>query len=123
MSITVTFASLEEMRDFAAKVAGMAAGEEKQAAPVQPGQAAPKKAKAGETAPKPPAEEPDKKEPPAEDGTPEYRLEDVRAKLAELNKSGKRAEVKALLAGFGAEKLSGIPEGKYGELMERAGGL
>lgn len=50
-----------------------------------------------------------------------YALEDVRAKLAELNKSGKRAEVKSLLGSFGAVKLSDVPTDKYGELMEKAG--
>lgn len=50
-----------------------------------------------------------------------YALEDVRAKLAELNKSGKRAEVKSLLGSFGAVKLSDVPADKYGELMEKAG--
>lgn len=78
---------------------------------------------------------PDKKEPveqkaeekaeapaPAESGKT-YTLEEVRAKLAELNKSGKRAEVKSLLGSFGAAKLSDIPADKYGELMEKAGEL
>lgn len=115
MNITVAFASLEEMKDFAAEVAGMTAGEVKQAAP--------KKEKAGKTAPEPPTEETDKKEPPAEVITPDYKLEDVRAKLAELNKAGKRTEVKGLLACFGAEKLSEVPAEKYGDLMEKAGGL
>lgn len=50
-----------------------------------------------------------------------YALEDVRAKLAELNRSGKRAEVKSLLGSFGAVKLSDVPADKYGELMEKAG--
>lgn len=59
---------------------------------------------------------------PAESGKT-YTLEEVRAKLAELNKSGKRAEVKTLLGSFGAAKLSDIPADKYGELMEKAGEL
>lgn len=50
-----------------------------------------------------------------------YTMEEVRAKLAALNKAGKRSEVKALLAGFGAEKLSEIPKEKYTELMDKAG--
>lgn len=50
-------------------------------------------------------------------------LEEVRARLAALNKSGKRTEVKALLAGFGAVKLSEVPEDQYAALMEKAGEL
>lgn len=57
---------------------------------------------------------------PAESGKA-YTLEEVRAKLAGLNKAGKRAEVKELLASFGAVKLSDVPAEKYGELMEKAG--
>lgn len=68
-----------------------------------------------------PVEQPEEKtaEPVASGKT--YTLEEVRAKLAELNKSGKRAEVKSLLGAFGAAKLSDIPADKYGELMEKAG--
>lgn len=58
-----------------------------------------------------------------EPGGKEYSLEEVRAKLAELNKSGKRAGVKALLAAFGAVKLTEVPAERYGELMEKAGEL
>ena len=53
----------------------------------------------------------------------EYTLVDVRAKLAELQKSGKRDSVKALITSFGAERLSDIPEDKYSELMQKAGEL
>ena len=53
----------------------------------------------------------------------EYTLVDVRAKLAGLQKSGKRDGVKALLTSFGAERLSDIPEDKYTELMQKAGDL
>lgn len=53
----------------------------------------------------------------------EYTLVDVRAKLAGLQKSGKRDGVKALLTSFGAERLSDIPDDKYTELMQKAGDL
>lgn len=52
-----------------------------------------------------------------------YTLVDVRAKLAELQKSGKREQVKKLLAELGAGKLSEVPEEKYALLMEKAGEL
>src|SRR5690606_32676479 len=47
-------------------------------------------------------------------------LEQVRAKLAELTRNGKREQVKELLNEFGANKLSEVPADKYAELMEKA---
>ena len=55
--------------------------------------------------------------------TKTYTLVDVRAKLGELQKSGKRDQVKELLKSFEAAKLSDVPEEKYAELMEKAGEL
>ena len=55
--------------------------------------------------------------------TQPYTLVDVRAKLAELQKSGKRDQVKTLLEELGASKLSEVPEEKYGLLMKKAGEL
>ena len=51
---------------------------------------------------------------------PAYTLEQVRAKLADLTRKGKRAEVKALIQSFGASKLSEVPVEKYAELMAKA---
>jgi len=50
-------------------------------------------------------------------------LEDVRAKLAALSQDGKQVQVKELITGFGAKKLSDIPVEKYPELLEEAGKL
>lgn len=50
-------------------------------------------------------------------------LEDVRAKLAALSQDGKQMQVKELITGFGAKKLSDIPVEKYPELLEQAGKL
>ncbi|MFT9597697.1 rRNA biogenesis protein rrp5 [Mesobacillus sp.] len=47
-------------------------------------------------------------------------LEDVRAKLAALSQDGKQVQVKELITGFGAKKLSDIPVDKYPELLEDA---
>jgi ribosomal protein S24E len=47
-------------------------------------------------------------------------LEDVRAKLAALSQVGKQVQVKELITGFGAKKLSDIPEEKYPELLAEA---
>lgn len=54
---------------------------------------------------------------------PGYTLVQVREKLAELQKSGKRAQVQELIVGFGVKKLTEIPEDKYSELMQKAGEL
>ena len=47
-------------------------------------------------------------------------LEQVRAKLAELSQAGKAADVKKLIADFGAAKLTDIPADKYGDLLQKA---
>ena len=52
-----------------------------------------------------------------------YTLEQVREKLASLSRSGKRAEVKAIIEGCGVTKLTEIPEEKYAEVMKKAGEL
>lgn len=70
-----------------------------------------------------PAEEPqeEKGEEPIAQEEPQYSLPDVRAKLAELQKAGKRQQVQALIQSYGVDKLTQIPEDKYRELMEKAG--
>jgi hypothetical protein len=54
---------------------------------------------------------------------PTIKLEDVRAVLAEKSRSGKQAEVKALLAKYGVVKLSDISQEHYADLLEDAEGL
>ena len=56
----------------------------------------------------------------ADENKPKVTLEQVRAKLADLTRNGKRAEVKKLLNEFGANKLSDVPADKYAELMAKA---
>lgn len=56
----------------------------------------------------------------ADEVAPKVTLEQVRAKLAELTRNGKREQVKSLLNEFGANKLSEVPADKYAELMEKA---
>ena len=60
--------------------------------------------------------------PPAEEKnpTPLPKLEDVRAVLADISRTGKTAEMKALLTKFGATKLSDIPAERYPELLSAA---
>ena len=48
-------------------------------------------------------------------------LEDVRSKLAALSQDGKQLQVKELITGFGAKKLSDIPAEKYPDLLVEAG--
>ena len=48
------------------------------------------------------------------------KLEDVRKVLAEISRSGKAAEMKALLERFGASKLSDIEPEKYAAVLEAA---
>lgn len=50
----------------------------------------------------------------------QLKLEDVRAVLADKSRSGKTAEVKALITTFGADKLSDIEPSNYAELMKKA---
>ncbi|MDQ7790449.1 MAG: hypothetical protein RDU41_10440 [Clostridia bacterium] len=88
-----------------------------------------KRAKAPAETPEPVKEEP-KPEPepevqpapeaPAEPEAPAVTLEQVRAKLADLAKSGKQAEVKKLITKHGGTKLTDIPADKYAELLAEA---
>ena len=49
-----------------------------------------------------------------------YTLEEVRAKLAALSRSGKQAQIKEIIASFGVNKLTEIPAEKYPEVMAKA---
>ncbi|GLB61768.1 rRNA biogenesis protein rrp5 [Cytobacillus sp. NCCP-133] len=65
--------------------------------------------------------QPNKEKEPAK--PPKAKLpvfEDVRAKLAALAQDGKQVQVKELITGFGAKKLSDIPAEKYPELLDKA---
>lgn len=56
---------------------------------------------------------------------PAPKLPELRKLLAEKCAAGYSAQVKAAIASFGATSLSGVPEGKYGELKalaDRIGG-
>lgn len=127
MQITATFESIEEMQSFARQIAGETDGSVKAEKPEE------KTAKAQQLDPQAGSRDtqgqPDEPEPQATEeaggGQEEtaYTLEEVRAKLAELQKAGKRAEVKELLGSFGVAKLSELPPAKYAVLMVKAGEL
>lgn len=50
----------------------------------------------------------------------EIHLEDVRAVLSDISRSGHTAEMKALLAKHGAKKLSDIPKEEYAQVLAEA---
>lgn len=112
MKIVCEFNDYEEMMGFAANLQQGQKSEPMPTMEEDPGEPEPveEPAKAENL-------EPEKKE------TKTYTLVDVRAKLGELQKSGKRDQVKELLKSFDAAKLSDVPEEKYAELMEKAGEL
>jgi len=49
-----------------------------------------------------------------------YTLEEVRAKLVQLTRTGKQKEVKALLTSFEAENISSVKVEDYAAVMEKA---
>lgn len=117
MKIICEFVDFEEMLDFAGKL--LQGGDPVQAAK-SAGQKELKKEKEKTEAEKG-AGTPENSE--AVQGAATYTLIDVRKKLAELQKSGKREQVKGLLESFGASRLSEVPAEKYAELMQKAGEL
>lgn len=50
-------------------------------------------------------------------------IEQLRAVLVEKSKSGKQAQVKALITSYGVERLTEIPASKYEEVMKKAGDI
>ena len=54
-------------------------------------------------------------------GAKTYTLEEVRAKLTELSRSGKREEVNQLIASYGVQRLTDVPKEHYESLMEKVG--
>lgn len=66
------------------------------------------------------AEEP--KKPPAPKDEPVTFVQ-LRSRLSEISRSGKTAEVKELIAKYGAAKLSDIAESDYAAVLAEAEGL
>ena len=122
MKINFEFDSIEEMMEFAEKLGSKETEENPREAVVSAKQemvTEEKTEKQEETVsiPEPVMEETIKDEPK------KYTLVEVREKLSELQKAGKRDKVKELLNSFGASKLPEVPEDKYAELMKKAGEL
>lgn len=53
----------------------------------------------------------------------QYSLEEVRAKLTELSRAGKREQVNKLIKTYGVKKLTDLPEEHYTDIMQKAGEL
>lgn len=76
----------------------------------------------------PETDEPQAAEAPKEQPTPEQKTEPVtfvqlRSRLSEISRSGHTAEVKELIAKYGASKLSDIAESDYAAVLAEAEGL
>lgn len=76
----------------------------------------------------PAEDEPQAAEAPKEQPAPEPKNEPVtfvqlRSRLSEISRSGHTAEVKELIAKFGAEKLSDLAESDYAAVLAEAEGL
>ena len=76
----------------------------------------------------PEKDEPQAAESPKEQPTPEQEEATVtfvqlRSRLSEISRSGKTAEVKELIAKYGASKLSDIAESDYAAVLAEAEGL
>lgn len=134
MTITAVFESLEEMQEFAGKLNGGSiqgavqefikgediyrTSETKQQTCMQDEISEDRETLADED-----ADEPMEPTTEQKDEGPGYTLVQVREKLSELQKAGKRAKVQELIAGFGVKKLTEVPEDRYTELMQKAGEL
>ena len=109
MTIQVNFESFDEMVGFARRLAG---GGPVEAAAAEPAVTKPTTVKAVVAKPETAGEAPG-----------DYTMEDVRKKLLELNKAGKKEKVAELIKGFGVDKFPQVPPEKYGELMAKAEAL
>lgn len=124
MKINFEFDSIEEMMEFAERLGSKETTKNSREAGISANHVLPAEEKnepvkqeESVAVPESVVEEPVKDEPK------KYTLVEVREKLSELQKAGKRDKVKELLNSFGASKLPEVPEEKYAELMEKAGEL
>ncbi|MEG0989131.1 MAG: hypothetical protein RSG54_10445 [Clostridium sp.] len=116
--ITVEFKDYEEMKAFAIELLGGEMGTATKA-PEMPKKVKAEKQEAAKEMQEEMQEEPDVKPEPEPEETTKYSLEDVRGRLAALNKAGKRTAVHELLGSFGAAKLSEISSEHYEALMKK----
>lgn len=132
--ITVTCKDFNELKEFAREILGITDEPKQGVAPAmknpEPEKPAPKPEPVAETEDTGESlvsekesigKEKEATKPEKEPETITCKMEDVRAKLAVLNKAGKRDVVAKLLQECGASKLSDVDPSKYGWLMEKAG--
>lgn len=114
MKITAEFNSMEEMQEFAKTVV---CGVQVPAEKPKPTK---KKEPASEEKPSPATQEPT-----TSDAAPgkTFTKEEVRAKLAALNRAGKKEKVRELLKEFGVTTLPEVKPEDYPALMAKAGEL
>jgi len=137
MTINVTFESIEEMKGFAAMMAGVgkesrqpvtARPESQNTASVQPATTPPVEIQAQPIQPAAQAA------PPAANpvagamatvptATATYALDDLARAAMTLMDSGKQAELQQLLAGYGVEALPMLPQSQYGAFATGLRGL
>lgn len=121
--------SLKELSALAAGLTGAASA----SVVVEP-TGKPKRTTKGATKPDKPADpveetesKPDEADPDQTDETDDAVEEitdvDLRAKASEVAKSGKQAEVKALLTEFGVPNVTALPQNKRAQFMKRLGDL
>jgi hypothetical protein len=61
--------------------------------------------------------------PPEAEPGKKLTIAEVRAYVAERTRPENRAQIKAILKGFGVSKLTELPEDKYGQLMDEVSKL
>lgn len=99
-----------DLQNLSAKAAGFA--QRLQAVETAVQETKPKKA------PKKAAKAPEPEPQPEPEAAPTLTIEDVRASLAAVVKSGGSAQVRDALAGMGVSKLSDLDPSRFGQLLE-----
>lgn len=125
MKIEAQFDSYEEMVAFANKMVGDVKPEKKQKLKEEVKEVTREEVKQenNQIADELPVDNSTEDEIPKVEGEVVYTLEQVRAKLTELSRTGKAKEVKQLLTSLGASNVSALDPSKYAEAMEKAGNI
>jgi hypothetical protein len=125
MGITVQFESYEEMIGFANKLVGGKTPVEAAKKETKVTKPAKEETPAQDEETQRAEDQPYTEEAPAqeEETVVTYTLEQVRAKLTQLTRSGKAKEVKAILTSVKAANLTSVDPKDYATVMEKAGDL
>ncbi|ODA08705.1 hypothetical protein [Paenibacillus polymyxa] len=114
----------QAIQEFSVLSAAFVGAKTPAAVPVQPTPQEDKPKRNRTTTPKPEPEEESKQDEDVKndakgDDQPTVKLEEVRAKAAELSKAGKQAGVKEVISSFDVPNLSKIPKDKLAEALEK----